>query len=107
MQLRAFIATGLLMTAGASAFDVDSFRTGMELAQVRALLATQNFTLMSGGASAPNLYFVSPNTGKSAQPAIMEFCNERLVAYSRQLVFESDYAHELAALLEKYGQPSS
>ncbi|TGN96141.1 hypothetical protein [Burkholderia sp. USMB20] len=90
----------------ASAFDVDGFRTGMSVNEVATIVRGQGWELgankMIAGLYTEAHYGAD---GKVAElgPENFSFCNGRLIAYSRELDFDTEYVSQLREMIARYG----
>lgn len=92
----------LFVSTGASAFDVDGFRSGMTREQLSAEAKNR------GLEAKENQYGFL--IGKFADYQIdgsFAFCGEGMVAYTHSIDVNVDYIPNLQNLLKKYGQPRS
>jgi hypothetical protein len=110
--MKKLILAVLIATASmsASAFDVDSFRTGMSVNEVATIVRSQGWMLGPNNMIA-GLYMEAhygPD-GKVTElgPANFSFCNGRLIAYTRELDFDTEYVQQLREMVVRYGsQPT-
>ncbi|HDR9248826.1 TPA: hypothetical protein QDB50_000509 [Burkholderia vietnamiensis] len=102
----------LISTASVSAlgFDVDGFRTGMSVTEVATIVRSQGWAL------GPNnmivgvyieAHFGSDGKVTELGPANFSFCNGRLIAYTRELDFDTEYVQQLREMVAKYGNQST
>ncbi|WP_160293624.1 hypothetical protein [Burkholderia gladioli] len=111
-HVRGVIVAMLLAIApfSASAFDVDGFRTSMSVSQVEDIARGQGWAL-SASTLVTGVYIEAhygPD-GKVTElgPANFSFCRGRLVAYTRELDFDTEYVTQLRDMVAKYGsQPT-
>lgn len=99
-------ALAVVASASALAFDVDGFRTNMPISEVASVVRSQGWTLgQSAVAEASRFEFHYDPTGKVTEsgPANFSFCKDRLIAYTRQLDFDTEYAPKLRELIAAYG----
>ncbi|MBU9574071.1 hypothetical protein C6P74_25620 [Burkholderia multivorans] len=95
-----------VLSMSALAFDVDGFRTGMTVNEVAIVVQNQGWTLgESKGNRAMRYEFHFDSNGKvtGIGPADFTFCDGRLIAYTRSLDFDTEYAPKLRELIEGYG----
>jgi hypothetical protein len=91
----------LLLATGATAFDIDGFRSGMTREQLSA-------EAKNGGLEANQGPYGSWYIGKAAENRIdgtFSFCGKALVSYHRSVDFDVDYTPSLRTFIEKHGQP--
>ncbi|MCA8351863.1 hypothetical protein [Burkholderia cepacia] len=96
-----------MASASASAFDVDSFRTGMSVIEVATIVRGQGWTLAPNNTIAGVYAEVQyGQDGKVTElgPANFSFCNGRLISYTRQLDFDTEYVPQLREMLGRYGR---
>ncbi len=98
----------MIATASMSAFafDVDGFRTGMSVNEVATSVRSQGWVLgannMIAGVYAEAHY--GPDGKVTALgPANFSFCNGRLIAYIRELDFDTEYVPKLREMVGRYG----
>lgn len=94
----------------ASAFDVDGFRTSMSVSQVEDIARGQGWALSASTLVAG--VYIEAHYGPDGKvtelgPANFSFCRGRLVAYTRELDFDTEYVTQLRDMVAKYGsQPT-
>ncbi|VWD22557.1 hypothetical protein [Burkholderia contaminans] len=98
------------VSTSASAFDVDGFRTGMSVNEVATIVRGQGWTL--GANNLVSGLYTEAHYGPDGKvtelgPANFSFCKERLIAYTRELDFDTEYVPQLREMVARYGnQPT-
>ncbi|WP_449412058.1 hypothetical protein [Pandoraea soli] len=106
MKTTIVAALAVVASASAVAFDVDGFHSGMTVSKVAATVQSQGWALepnrMTQGAYLEAHYDAN---GKVTElgPANFSFCDGRLIAYTRSLDFDTEYAPKLRDLIGTYG----
>lgn len=104
LALPALMASSLCWAPPAIAFEVGSLKSGMSLADVKALEETRGWTLERDQEQASGDYLLVKPDGARA---VVQFCDEHLFAISAQV---PDGFKGLTALVEdwteRYGNPS-
>lgn len=99
-------ALTVFVPASVLAFDVDGFRTGMTVNEVATAVQRQGWTL-GPDAAMPGLRFEvhydANGKVRNVGPASFSFCGSKLIAYTRQLDFDTEYAPKLRELIAVYG----
>lgn len=91
----------VLLAGRAQAFQVEGFWTGMSHGQLAATAAAHGLVATPGG---DGQWFV----GTTFPPRVLGkfgFCGNYLVAYTRNIHSDADYANTLAAIFATYGPP--
>jgi hypothetical protein len=95
-----------MATVSVSAFEVDGFRTGMNVSETAAVVQRQGWTLGPSNL-APGIYVEAHynQDGKVSElgPANFTFCDGRLIAYLRSLDFDTEYAPKVRDMIVTYG----
>jgi len=103
-------ALAVMVSASAVAFDVDGFRSGMSEQELAEVVRGQGWSIYPIR-TVPGVYgeFRLGADGKPTGsvndlgPANFSTCQGRLIAYSRELAFDTEYPETLRGLLANYG----
>lgn len=112
VNMKKSILAVLITTASVSAlaFDVDGFRTGMSVNEVATVVRGQGWTLGPNNMVAG--VYIEAHFGPDGKvmelgPANFSFCNGRLIAYTRELDFDTEYVQQLRDMVARYGSQST
>lgn len=106
MKRNIAIATAVMVSTSAAAFDVDGFRTGMTVDEVAARARSQGWQLAKNNVfqgSYSEYRFDANGKVSDLGPAGFGFCDSgQLVAYNVSIDFDTEYVPKLRELVQTY-----